>query len=308
VREIHVSEITDFKTCPRLYRYRHVEGLVPILRDPKLTLGTGMHVGLAAYYTGRDAIAYYDAWAEMTLAEMGENATDETVEQVALGVKLLKAYIEYAAENDDFKPITIEQTYSVPVWIPGGRVARVRHCGAFDGLVKDAYGKLWLMEHKTTAQFANETYLRLDEQVGYYLLAAVQLYNEIPAGVMYNQIRKVNPAKARTPIIQRTHVVRCPTELKALRDRLYYTYRQIGQDKLFLPHPALHCTWRCGYVQLCIAEDDGTDATLLKRLAYVQGKRQSYGNRLVAVGKYIEERRETDVGNSVRPTAGACSQ
>jgi len=115
VREIHVSEITDFKTCPRLYRYRHVEGLVPILRDPKLTLGTGMHVGLAAYYTGRDAIAYYDAWAEMTLAEMGENATDETVEQVALGVKLLKAYIEYAAENDDFKPITIEQTYSVPV-------------------------------------------------------------------------------------------------------------------------------------------------------------------------------------------------
>jgi len=281
IREVHVSEITTYKTCPRMYRYAYVEKIVPKTPSDKLFIGTGVHAGLAAYYSGKDPIAIYNKWLNTELARLSQNAWPDQLKELeekgALGAKLLEAYAKWAQANDSFKVIAVEQPFAVPIWTPKGRKSPgVRYVGTFDGIVGDVYGNIWLMEHKTYSQFPNETLLRLDEQAGYYLVAANQLFpDKNIVGVVYNVIRKVDPARARGDIIKRYTVLRNQHELYELKKRLYYAYRTITADKVYAPSPGHHCTWRCGYTTLCMAEDDGSDMQELVNALYKEAEDRS---------------------------------
>ncbi len=294
MREIHVSQITDYKVCPRMYMFRYVDRLVPIVKSNKLSLGTGIHVGLAAYYTTKSpatALEYFDVWAET------EGVDAENLEEITgLGPSMLEAYFEYSRKNDTFQVLSVEQSFRVPIWTPSGHTARAYHRGTFDGVVRDVWGKLWLMEHKTASQFPSETELRLDEQTGFYLLAATQLYEEQPVGVIYNVIRKVDPKKARSDVVKRIPVLRNSYELDRLRERLYYSYKRIMQDKWFIPSPGKHCAWRCAYQPLCVAMEDGSDYKLMEELAYKREEElHSYGDRLETLSRLVRQRKEEHV-------------
>lgn len=276
VREIHASEISTYKTCPRMYRYTYVKSLVPKTPSDKLFVGTGVHKGLAAYYSGEDPIAVYNNWLTAEIERLSQDAWPDQLRELeekgALGAKLLEAYVKWAQANDSFEVIAVEQPFSVPIWTPKGRKSPgVRHVGTFDGIVRDIYGKIWLMEHKTYSQFPNETVLRLDEQAGYYLLAASQLFpNDTVTGVIYNVIRKTNPDRAKSDIIRRYTVIRNYHELSELKKRLYYAYRAIATDKICAPSPGFHCSWKCGYTSLCVAEEDGSDVKALIDALYTK--------------------------------------
>ena len=267
-RKIRVSEITAYKVCPRMYYYRYVCGLVPKSESPKLFLGKGVHAGIAAYYCSgnsrRAALEAFDSWVEDESANLLNG--DALMKDVELGRGLVGAYCDYASAHDNFVPMRhegefcIEQPFSVPVWDEGGNpLDGVHYTGTFDGIAVDAHGNYWLLEHKTASSFPSDITLRLDEQAGFYLLAASMLLPEPPVGVIYNVMRKVMPEKARQAVVKRYHVVRTPYELEQLRKRLYYAYVTITSDKLFMPSPGLHCGWRCAYSQLCVCEHEGVD-------------------------------------------------
>lgn len=230
--ELHTSQISDYRTCPRLYYFRNVEHLAPKVDSPKLFLGSAVHYGIAAYYTKQDPFEAYDQYTTEF-----NNDDKELIKQIDLGRKLLEAYITFAQARDNFEAVAIEQQFAVPLWAPDleSTVPGVMHVGRFDGIVRDDYGKLWLLEHKTCASYPSEIELRLNEQAGYYLLAARQLFDEPIIGFVYNLIRKVDPAKAKTPIVERRRVTRTETELKNLVGRLYRVYDQIVNDKNFDP-------------------------------------------------------------------------
>jgi hypothetical protein len=272
--EIHASQIAVYKTCPRMYRFRYVDRLVPKVESEKLVLGKGGHRALQAYYSGQDALATYDAWAEEQLARFSSVAwSDELAkieDQLSLGRKLITYYVEWARRNDGFRVLSAEQQFRVPVWSPKGKkVPGVWHAGTYDGIAEDVYGNLWLLEHKFYNYFPSETELRLNEQAGYYLLAAVQLFpDRAVRGVIYTVIRKANPDRAKDDVVRRWWVQRNEHEIAALRDRLYYAYRAIAGDKVWAPSPGFHCTWQCAYTRLCLAEDDGSDTEELVDVFY----------------------------------------
>lgn len=284
---VHASQVASYRTCPRMYYYQYVLGLVPKAESPKLFIGRGVHEGLAAYYAcGFDrgkALAAYDAWANEALKEL-ENAA-ELAEEVKFGFSLVEAYCDFAAANDDFVPVTfdgvpaIEQPFSVPVWDPDmNPVPDLTHEGRFDGVVRDRHGRLWLLEHKTASSFPREVVLRLDEQAGLYLLAATQLFREPPVGVIYNVIRKTNPKRARADVVRRYHVLRSPKELEFLRLRFYHTCRIMLADELYLPSPGFHCGWKCAYTRLCVCDHEGVDNTPLVEAFYIRtedGRRET---------------------------------
>lgn len=302
LKEVHGSAISSYKTCPRMYYYNYVEGLIPKTESAKLSLGRGVHQALAAYYAalGREmsekaARAAYDEWAkemEAVLAMSAIAADDEAAKNIALGGAMLDEYLKFAAQNDDFFPYlvdgkpAIEVSFRAPVWSPTGqRVRGVWHVGTFDGVVQDSRGRLWLLEHKTAKDFPAELSLRLDEQVGFYLLAALQLFGTQPAGVIYNVIRKVDPKRAKTDTVKRWRLVRSGHELFAMRDRLYHAVSTIRRDKVFMPSPGFHCVWKCAYTTLCECDHDGTDATPLKEHFFVKtpdGRRPEIERRLTA--------------------------
>lgn len=261
--ELHSSQISDYRTCPRLYYFRHVECLAPKTDSPKLFLGSAVHFGIAAYYNKQDPFEAYNQYTNEY-----NNGDSELIKQIDLGQKLLKAYIDFAQVRDNIEPVAIEQDFVVNVFQPCGdtyrRLIDVKHVGRFDGIVRDDYGKLWLMEHKTCSSFPSDVELRLNEQAGFYLLAARQLFDDPIVGVVYNLIRKVDPEKAKTPVIERRRVTRTETELASLIGRLYRVYKRIISDKNFDPNPGMHCNWRCAYQQLCLGMEDGIDIDPLK--------------------------------------------
>lgn len=263
--EIHASQISTYKTCPRMYRYQYVDRLVPKVESEKLILGKGGHAALQAHYSGQDAVAAYDAWAQEQLGRFSAVAWPDELEkiesQLALGRKLVAYYVEWAKRNDGFRVLSAEQQFRVPVWSPKGRkVKGVWHAGTYDGVAEDVYGNLWLLEHKFYNRFPTETELRLNEQAGYYLLAATQLFpDRTVRGVIYTVIRKTNPDRAKDDVVRRWWVQRNGRELVALRNRLYHAYRAVTTDRTWMPSPGFHCTWQCAYTRLCLAEDDGSD-------------------------------------------------
>jgi len=278
--EIHASQINAYQTCPRMYRYQYVERLVPKVTSPKLFIGRACHEALAAYYRGEDAPAAYEAHVQEQLARMEPYASPEQWEelqaQARLGRKLVEAYIPWARMNDTFRVIAVEQSFAVPIWGEKRRVPGVYHVGTFDGIAEDVYGNLWLLEHKFYKNAVSETVLRLDSQAGYYLLAASQLYPDRKVvGVIYTIVRKVDPAKAKGDVIIRHRILRNAYELLGLRRRLYHIYRQIKADKLFIPAPGFHCGWKCAYRELCIAEEDGSDAESLREVLFTVGAPES---------------------------------
>lgn len=279
MRELHASQITTYSVCPRMYRYQYVDRLIPKVTDHKLFLGTGVHQALAAYYEDdrRDAdlaMRVYEAWVDVQMSEHRADMTPEVEEQfqkdAELGRKMLANYFPWARANDAFEVLAVEQPFAVPIWTPRGKPLRgVRQVGRFDGIARDIYGHLWLMEHKTYSQVPSESELRLDAQAGYYLVAAQQLFPDNPVvGVIYTILRKVDPARAKGDVIYRTRVMRNEHELEQLRNRLYVMYKRITSDKYFPPTPGMHCGWRCSYRQLCIAEEDGSDVMELINAFY----------------------------------------
>lgn len=269
MQTIHVSGIKEYKTCPRMYYFGRVLNLEPIRENDKLTVGSGFHIGVAAYYTNNNsvemALRYYDAWERMRRDDIrsdgllvDEQAINEMFES---GRRYLGYYLEFAQQRDRFTVCAIEQTFEVPLWTPLDRKLRgINHKGTLDGLVRDEHGRLWTMEHKTAAAFPSYDDLDRDEQAGMYLLAALQLYDEPVVGTVYNVTRKIkNPTRTKDPIVDRFFVLRNQNQLLSLRDNAYHTIQRMKRDHKFLqymPSPGMHCGWMCAFPSLCSAMND----------------------------------------------------
>lgn len=265
---IHVSAIRTYKTCPRVYYFRYVKGLVPKVENVRLSFGRAFHKALEVYYStgscNNATNAYIDYMHDVAahVKASGGDVTDID-STMNLGRQLLTAYLSYAQENDDFNVVAVEQQFKVPVWDGDVQLeingVPVYHEGTFDGVVRNKYGTLWLMEHKTTSNFFPQQMLKVDFQIGFYMLAAVQLYDERVCGVIHNAIRKVDPKRSRGPVIHRQYLSRTAHELKMCRDYLCRVVKQIYSDKDFDPNPDYHCSWKCAYNQLCLCVQDGVD-------------------------------------------------
>lgn len=261
---VHASQISTYQACPRMYYFNYVRNFIPKIEDRKLLFGRGIHEGLAAYYqTGQaaQAISAYKTWLDEQLAVLANSPADpdHLSEASRIGESLLGAYVKYAEQHDDFIAVAVEQEFEVPIWTPKGNPSRMCHRGKIDLIAKDKYGKLWLGEHKTARDAPAELELQLNFQASVYMLAAQQLFDQPVSGVIYNVIRKVDPLKAKTPVIIRKLVPRTAHELRMTSMQLYQWSRRMLTDKEFNPIPGRHCSWRCAYSILCLCMQDGSD-------------------------------------------------
>ena len=267
MQNVHVSQIQTYDTCPKMYKYRYVDRLIPLIDNPKLFFGTGIHKGLETFYStnsAEEALLAYDAWLEKALATIIEHGGDVDIakESADIGKPLLEAYMAYAQQEDNFIATHTEQKFEVPIWTDRGTPLNVygkliQHQGTIDGIGRDNHGRLVLIEHKTAKDFPSDLSLQLNQQVSYYLLAANQLFDETITHVVYNIIRKMNPKKARTPVIQRKIITRTPAELKTAKMQLARKTFRMLTDKDCDPAPGMHCGWQCAYSALCTAEQAG---------------------------------------------------
>lgn len=282
---VHTSRVGDYKTCPRLEKYSWRMRLASKTPSVKLSLGTGVHKALAAYYRDNvDPVAVFLTWAQEERERVLPNTLPEYLEKfdkaVELGRKLLTAYVPWADEHDNFEVLHVEQPFEIPILDPrsnapllvlgeSGRMIPAVHRGTIDGIVRDAYGRLWLLEHKTRLSFPSDIELRMDDQSGMYILAANELFPDLRVGgVLFNVLRKVDPTRARTDVFKRFPIRKNAHELARLLERRYIDTVRMAAEQFHAPTPGMHCNWKCAFKDLCTAEEDGSDFETLMDVGY----------------------------------------
>jgi hypothetical protein len=280
LQAVTATRIADYKECPRRYKYRYVLGLVPLEPQQRLFVGQGGHEALRAYYAGKtgDPAAWFEQWVDEQVKALPVGARDlpdAVREEIAVVRSCLAAYPAWSREHDDFAAVVPEAEFEVPIFLPGTHEVAGVHRGRFDGIAADRNGLVWLMENKFMSSFPSEDLLQLDEQAGFYLLAARRLWPDLRIrGVLYTVIRKVPPDRARSEIFRRYRVLRAEEELRTLEWNLYHSLRRIGEDRVWLPSPGLHCTWKCPYRTLCLLENMGKDPEVEGRLLFARAEDQ----------------------------------
>jgi hypothetical protein len=179
-----------------MWKYQFLWELVPIA-EPRgaLWLGHGVHYGLAEFYRSkRDPVEAAYEWLDKKvtpdeLSIMWPEEREEFNGVVALLEAMLSGYVAFARENDAFAVMGVEVPLDIHV-----EGTRSRLIGNIDIVVEQRKG-IWVVDHKSTIQYANPVYLELDDQMTAYLWLLEQLTGVFPKGAIYNQLRKKIPAE-----------------------------------------------------------------------------------------------------------------
>jgi len=261
--ETTYSEQRTFAQCPQKHHYSYVELLTPKIDAPALRLGTGVHAGLAAHYSGEDGVEATREWANQEVSriksiDQWDDGVETARERGNLAVEMVAGWIDWIREKDEnIEVLAVEKEFSVPLVTPRGQKAHARLRGKIDGLVL-WQGFHWLMEHKT-ASSVGDAYIRqlqLDEQVTTYTWA-IQKYMGIEImGCIYNILRTQLPGpRVKAPLFYREFVWRNKQELERIESRLYWKYREIKRkDRPIYPNPNQFNCKGCPYWSLCVED------------------------------------------------------
>lgn len=220
---IHTSDRIAYKNCRRRWNFSSKlrMNLAPINYVSPLDLGTGVHRGLELYYNPetwywhknteqrsillltcisgfKESMRMAKSRYEAAKGPMNEEMATIYQADLELGEGMLWNYFSWAPSKDNFKPIYVEQGFEVPIQglaanlVPVGFIAVYR--GRLDLLLQDEYGKYWILDHKTTARWANTDFLELDEQCGSYCWALQNILGIRIEGVIYNELYKQVPS------------------------------------------------------------------------------------------------------------------
>lgn len=137
---ISISNLKLFKACRKAWRFKYVEGLVPVQKAEALETGSTYHGKIEDIY-------------KFGYCDVSDNSKESA---------MALAYEKYIYPN--FKVNAVEDWFEYP--LENGNVL----VGRVDGIAEDGY----LVEHKTTSLDITDQYeydLQWDEQVLAYMLA-----------------------------------------------------------------------------------------------------------------------------------------
>jgi hypothetical protein len=128
---------------------------------------------------------------------------EKVQEQIELMIAILNHYEQWVKQqeksrwtDDNLEWLALETQFSVPIRTPSNRSSsRVYLAGRLDGVVrlKDD-NSIWIWENKTSRSIEElKKSLSNDFQCGVYILAARELFDVEPQGIIYNILRKKAP-------------------------------------------------------------------------------------------------------------------
>ena len=173
MRNFSWSRINSYASCPRKYKHRYLNHLVPIKKSSALSLGYCMSCGLQKYrQTGeKDAAfaSFIDAWKSDGQILLMKKSEDPR-RSVERGLEILGNYTEeFPAEADSVvKP---EVSFEVEA-APG-----INFIGRIDAIIRMADKSLAIIEDKTTSRLGATYFLRMkgSSQVLWYMWVANKL-------------------------------------------------------------------------------------------------------------------------------------
>jgi hypothetical protein len=180
------------RRCLREEHLRYVEGVVPATTADALRFGTLWHHGMEAWW-----LSSGDNRLDVALAALRSHATPETdAYELARAEVILEGYdARWGAEH--FEVLGVELEFRAPLVNPetGAKSRTFERAGKLDVLVRDATGRAFVMEHKTTSESCEPgsswwSRLRMGGQAAMYIRGAEALGHRVDS-VIYDVVRKL---------------------------------------------------------------------------------------------------------------------
>lgn len=221
------SDISTFRRCPNLYKYRSVLNLQRQKQNTDLYQGTLVHEALMDYYLGGNEEAF---WHEKMLEAKANPMlfSDELADQIIIiedSADLVARYLE--KYDDDWEILHVEEEFYVT--LAGGQVVSFTP----DLVVRDRNGFVWIIDHKTTSALPKQD-IYADLQSLLYYAGVQALYPEL-RGFIFNYLRKKRPTQPRltkTGKLRVSDVNRIDTTYEVLRDFIQSNAPQLMDDDM----------------------------------------------------------------------------
>lgn len=301
------SRVQSYRACPRLHKLRYEEGYRPVREAEVLRFGSLFHGALEPWWLaaaeGADGPERFEAARS---ALVGEADPYDRAKAEALLYGYTVQWATYPCTV-----LGVEVEFRCPVLNPStGAASRTWGLGGkIDALIRDADGRVLIVEHKTSSEDISvaSSYwrrLRMDGQISAYYQGARALGHDV-WGCLYDVIRKPGekPLKANTRravdetpdeyrmrivkaidedparYFQRGEVVRLESDMEEHSFDLWQTARSIRESELAArwPRNPDACTrWgrECEFLSVCTGEADIHDPLLFRRVENVHQELQ----------------------------------
>lgn len=199
---LRTSDRMLFKRCRRLWGWMSHLRQGRVLRESAdyLWFGTGIHYALEDFH----GLNFYGHPASAFLAYVMASKEAGILpgtwqEHEEMGLALMSYYADewlrdrpnpQTYELDGKPQVEVNGAIDLGVRTRDGR--RVMYGFTMDKIAIDEHGRLWIVEYKTAKQI-RLYHFDTDEQITGYCWCAWRLYGVVPAGVIYQQFRKVIP-------------------------------------------------------------------------------------------------------------------
>lgn len=236
---VRTSERGTWKRCRQQWDWGYVKKLKPRTDAPALRFGGLIHKALELRYPpgikrgphpARTFEKLFDAELHEAEHTWGFRDSDgDWANAKELGVAMLEEYVRHYGKDDQYKVISSERTFKVPVLNSKGKVA-FYYVGTIDGVWQDRSDLAKLLnDYKTTKNNPEDLdYLALDDQADAYWTWGVDaLYAEGVLkpkdklkGMIYTYLRKGMPdTRPMNAAGQRLNMPKKDAVVKAIEDR-----------------------------------------------------------------------------------------
>lgn len=183
------SMLKTFRMCPREAMYKYHERLAPKVASQALTRGKWVHSLLEAKYKGGDWEREHRKWSGR-FAKLFDEEKEKLGPLPTEIDRLFRSYLWHYQNDQDWEIVEVEMT--IEAVLPNGMLFR----GRVDLLVRDQYGKLWIVDHKTHKRIPEWQFRMLDEQSPLYVWAAGEMGYEVE-GFIWNYLSTAGIAEPR---------------------------------------------------------------------------------------------------------------
>lgn len=261
MRSYRYSALAEWSNCRRKFSLQYVGKWEPNTHEINTAdIGTMVHAGLEAYYTGADPVIKFN--------ELLETVQDgpELRDAVATAQTMLDGYIDWVAQEAldlGWSSLLNEEQLEYEIF-PG-----VMLTGKIDQLIVDSMGDVFLIDHKTVSNLSQYDNLEQNQQLLFYDFLLRKSRGITPDGAMINMLRRTKrTTRTKPPYYGRSTVRFNETQRTTFEEQLVGLVQDVMEAEQRLergeswqavmrPRPTSDCSWRCPFKNVCPMFDNG---------------------------------------------------
>lgn len=234
------SRISTWQHCHLEYKYNYLDNLSPKEKKVPLQVGDIVHQLLHLWYSNKLKVEDITNLNEFVQKVYPENSEELSLDIAIQSAGLVKGYLtKYAEDTLKFIPGETSLEWDIGCCILNGKV---------DAYARPQDGRLWRIEHKTTAKM--DSYylngLKGGLQGAIYDYLSEKLFNESITGTIYNLL-----VKTKIPDYHRAYTKCNPRAIERMLQTVEGVAKEVQTGDFYPSSRCFSYNSECSYKVLC---------------------------------------------------------